>query len=724
MKKFYPYQRILILLVLMVTGSSAVFSQKLTISTAKKWYCPDETATLEASSGFAKYLWNTSSRDRVIKVQKPGKYYVTAWDSLGKPQSDTIEIFYYTTKTLKINTKVNPICAGDSAVLEASVGFTAYQWSVGGLTSRIIKVAPTTTTTYYVYGKDSSGCLVKAFFTLQVKSCGSGSPCSGILAGNPTNMCKGGFIYLEAKNGFKSYVWSNSKTDRVIKITESGKYKVTVTDSSNKTCTDSIVITYFDTRKVEIYANPQSGKICKGNSITLEATNGYKSYYWNNNATTKSITVSPTTNTSYIVKGMDSNGCYTFDTFNVQVDSCKNSKACADLIKTREIRKCPGDSTLLEAPNGYLMYKWMISGTNFIKNDRKIWAKEPGIYILQVKDSSNNYCSDTLWVYNFPKKNLQAGPYPAKKEYCIGDTIIWEASNGFVSYLWSNQETKRSFKMIAQKNFDLWLIVTDSNGCKQKLTWSFVVKDCNQSKDSCAGLITVYPKNTICQGDSVKLLGKEGMSSYNWSNKKSDRYFWVKESGKFILEAKTPGGKTCRDSVTITVHKKKDFKLTTKPSPAKICPGDTVIVEASSGMKNYYWNVDSKTNTNKITIVLKEGKTIVAEATDSNGCNYRAEVKVTIDTACKKQNHNSDPCKEIKVYPNPFKSKVTLEMKDTLGYDLKIEVFDRYSKQVHKDVWKSGNKTHTLDLSSLSSGYYLLKIHCKNGVIMRKLVKQ
>lgn len=723
MKKIYPYTKLWLMFLLLGAVSFSAFAQKLTISTAKKWYCPDEIAVLEASSGFSKYLWSTNSNDRIIKVQKAGKYYVTAWDSVGKPQKDSIEIFYYKTKSLSISTKTNPICAGDTAVLEASAGFTAYQWSAGSATTRSIKVWPKATTTYYVYGKDSSGCLVKATFTLEVKSCNSSSPCSGILAGNPTKMCKGGFIYLVAKSGFKSYVWSNSKTDRAIKITESGMYYVTVTDSSNKTCKDSIKITYFDTRKVEIYANPQSGKICKGNSITLEASNGFKSYYWSTTATTKTITVSPTTNTSYIVKAIDSNGCYSYDTFAVHVDSCHSSKACTDLIKAREIRKCAGDSVLLEAPSGYVLYKWFISGTTFAKFERKAWAKEPGMYIIQVKDSANNYCSDTVWVSNYAKKNLQAGPYPNKKEYCKGDTIQWEASSGFAHYLWSNQETGRHFKMVAQKNFEMWLMVTDSFGCKQKLTWSFVVKDCSTAKDSCAELISVYPKNTICNGDSVKLLGKEGMASYYWSNSKTDRYFWVKESGKYILEAKTPGGKTCRDSVQITVHKKKDFKLTTKPNPAKICPGDTVIIEASSGMKSYSWSVDQKTNTNRISVVLKEGKTITVTAIDSNGCTYKAEVKVTIDSACKKQNHQ-DACKEIKVYPNPFKNKVTLEMKDTLGYDLKIEVFDRYSKQVHKDVWKSGNKTHTLDLSSLSSGYYLLKIYCKNGVIMRKLVKQ
>lgn len=725
MKQLYLTFRIGMAAILMVLMSfTSAYAQKLSISTKKKWYCPDETAVLEATNGFAKYLWNTSSRDRTIKVQKAGKYWVTAWDSLGKPQSDTIEIFYYKTKSLSISTKNNPICKGDSVMLEATSGFKSYQWSTNE-TTRLIKVAPTATTTYWVYGTDSNGCPVKAIYTLQVKSCSS-NPCQGILAGNPTKMCKGGFIYLEAKNGFKTYTWSNKKTDRVIKITEDGWYYVTVTDSANNTCTDSIKITYFDVRKVEISANPSSAKICKGHSITLSGSNGFKTYSWkwnNDDKMAQSITVTPMSNTTYILSAVDSNGCTSQDTIEVKVDSCSQNTSCPDLIKSKDYEKCAGDSVLLEGPSGYKYYFWG-DGRKTFSQERKYWAKEPGMYILMVKDSTNNICIDTVWVKNKTTKSLQAGVYPAKNEYCIGDTLVWEASAGFASYYWSVGETKRAFKMVAKSTFEMKLTATDSNGCKVVKIWKINVKDCSQTKDSCAGLITVYPKNVVCEGDSIKLLGKEGMSSYNWSNRKTDRYFWVKESGTWILEAKTPGGKTCIDSVKVTVNKKSNFSLTTKPNPAIICPGDTVVFEATKGMKSYSWNLGSNYNTNYVKLVMKEGKKVVVEATDANGCNYRAEVTVKIDSACQKNSHKGSVCKEIKVYPNPVKNKLTLEMKDTLNYDLKIEIFDRYSKNVMKDVWKSGNSKHTMDLSGLSSGYYLMKIHCKDGVILRKIFKQ
>ena len=63
-------------------------------------------------------------------------------------------------------------------------------------------------------------------------------------------------------------------------------------------------------------------------------------------------------------------------------------------------------------------------------------------------------------------------------------------------------------------------------------------------------------------------------------------------------------------------------------------------------------------------------------------------------------------------------------MKDTLGYDMKIEVYDRNSKLQVNDVWKAGNKKHDMNLTSLSNGYYYLLIYCKSGLIIKTIVKQ
>lgn len=725
MKKHYLLKntfKTLIFLLLSVIATSA-FSQKLTISTAKKWYCPGETAVLEASSGFTKYLWSNKSNDRSIKVTTGGKYAVTAWDSNGKPQSDSIEISFYKTKTNTISTKNNPICKGDSVLLESSAGFKSYIWSTQE-TTRIIKVAPSATTTYYVYGKDSNGCAVKAIYTLQVKSCGTSS-CADLIKWKEKNKCAGDSIQLEAPNGYIYYKWTDAKSntltnDRVYWAKEPGMYVLWAKDSAYNYCSDTVYIGNFKTTTLSAGAWPVKNTYCKGDTINFESNKGFASYNWNNQKNDRNFTLIATASVKITLYVVDSNGCKQSKSWEITVKDCNSTWKCAYLIKWKEKAKCPGDSVLLEGPKGYAYYKWSDAKNNTLKNDRIYWAKEPGMYVLWTKDSANNYCSDTVYIGNYKVPTLTAGIWPVKNFYCKGDTIRFESNKGFTAYYWGGTNNDRNYTMIANSSTKITLYVVDSNGCKQSKSWEITVKNCSQ--DSCDNLITAYPKTTICQGDSVKLLGKEGMASYKWSNNKTDRYFYVKESGIWYLEAKTPGGKTCKDSVKVTVHKKKDFKISTKPNPAIICPGDTIIIEATSGMSKYSWNLGSNYTSNKAVITLKEKKTIVVEAQDSNGCNYRAEVTVKMDTSCSKSSTN--PCKEIKVYPNPTSGKIMLEMKDTLNYDMKIEVYDRYSKLLIKDVWKSGNKKHDMNLTSLSNGYYYLKIYCNGGVIIKKIVKQ
>ena len=650
MKKHYPLKsRInLVLLVLFSTISSVAFSQKLSISTAKKNYCPGETAILEATSGFTRYYWSNNSSDRIIKVTTGGKYKVTAWDSNGKPQYDSIEISFYKTQSNTISTSKNPICQGDTAILESSSGFVSYLWNTQE-TTRKIKVAPTTTTTYYVYGKDSNGCSVKAIYTLQVKSCGSSS-CADLIQWKEKSKCPGDSLLLEGPTGYIGYRWADNKnntlsTERKYWAKDAGMYVLWTKDSANNYCSDTV---YIGNKKVPTLTAgpyPNKSEYCKGDTIVFEANKGFKTYYWNNQSNDRTFTMVADKSINITLIVMDSNGCTQKQSWELKVKDCNSSSSCKNLINWKEKSKCPGDSVLLEGPTGYAYYKWQDSRNTTLTNDRKVWVKEPGMYVLWTKDSANNYCTDTVYISNYKVPNLSAGPWPVKNEYCKGDTISFEASKGFKTYYWSNQKTDRYFTMVAEKTIEISLYAIDSNGCKQTKTWKIIVKDCNP--DTCANLITAYPKTTICSGDSVKLLGKEGMASYKWSNNKTDRYFYVKESGTWYLEAKTPGGKTCKDSVTVTVHKKKDFKLTTKPNPAIICPGDTVIIEASSGMSKYAWNLGSNYNSNRVVITLKEKKTIVVEAQDSNGCHYRAEVTVKMDTSCTKSNTN--PCADIKV---------------------------------------------------------------------------
>src|SRR5229473_3956699 len=54
----------------------------------------------------------------------------------------------------------NPACAGQPVTLDAGPGWTTYQWSPGGATTRMISDNPSGTMTYTVTTTDANGCSV------------------------------------------------------------------------------------------------------------------------------------------------------------------------------------------------------------------------------------------------------------------------------------------------------------------------------------------------------------------------------------------------------------------------------------------------------------------------------------------------------------------------------------------------------------------------------------
>ncbi len=120
--------------------------------------------------------------------------------------------------------------------------------------------------------------------------------------GNPLN-CGVSEVTLDVGPQL-SYLWSTGDTTRTIKVTQSGQYCVTVTNTpgcSGSTCID-----------VKISAKPDltiegNTKICLGKSTTLNSNKDFAMYRWNNGITNKSITVD--TSGTYCLTVTNSEGC-------------------------------------------------------------------------------------------------------------------------------------------------------------------------------------------------------------------------------------------------------------------------------------------------------------------------------------------------------------------------------------------------------------------------------
>jgi hypothetical protein len=116
---------------------------------------------------------------------------------------------------------------------------------------------------------------------------------------------------------------------------------------------------------------------------------------------------------------------------------------------------CPGDSTVLNAGDGYAQYVWSSGAST-----QMISVNTPGSYDVVVTDSEGCTGIDSVSVVAFvPPTPFIAGPLGI----CIGASTQLDAGGGFASYLWSTGETTQTIFIDTAATFSV--TVTDDNGC-------------------------------------------------------------------------------------------------------------------------------------------------------------------------------------------------------------------------------------------------------------------
>ncbi|MFH1005001.1 MAG: YCF48-related protein [Bacteroidota bacterium] len=180
------------------------------------------------------------------------------------------------------------ICPGENATLTATGG-VSYLWSTGATMASII-VLPITTTTYTVTVTSAEGCIATDNVIVTVDYVPAN-------AGADKIICQGQSVILTASGG-TFYTWSTGATTTsiIVSPTTTTTYTVTAINSCGS-ATDNVVV---NVNSLPVANAGTDTAICIGQSIVLTASGG-DIYLWNTNATTASITVSPTATTTYTV---------------------------------------------------------------------------------------------------------------------------------------------------------------------------------------------------------------------------------------------------------------------------------------------------------------------------------------------------------------------------------------------------------------------------------------
>lgn len=409
------------------------------------------------------------------------------------------------------------ICNNSTIKLNAGAGFKTYTWQDNSTDSIFAVTAPGK---YYVTVTDYCGGTAADTVNIQ-------SPNLSFNLTNDTSKCNGDSVVLTATAGYNNYQWSPAYflsangDSATVKPAVTTRYYVQAEMQRGCTVSDSVLITVITTPSINL-GNDTS--ICAGESVTLNAGNGFETYSWNTGENSETITVA-------------SKGAY-------YVTAYKNSCFSTDTLEILNVSAPPyfslGNDTAL-CPMAHLDYNFNIDNAKYQWSDGSFSntniIRQPGTYWLTV---IQNGCaaSDTVLVNSKPGPVVFLGN---DTTLCSGTTLLLSAYNDNATYLWQDNSILPTYSVTQQ---GMYYAIAMLNNC------------------TAADTINVYYKTTpvfslgsdslICPGVPLTLsAATPGALSYKWQDRSTADHYIASTPGLYSVQVTNECG-TTTEAINIT----------------------------------------------------------------------------------------------------------------------------------------------------------------------------
>ncbi len=316
-----------------ITHSITVNESPVVIASDDVTLCRGSSVALNAS-GAQSYEWIPDQYLNCVNCPNPDAtppvtttYIVKGTNSAGCSAFDTIAITVF--QPIQVNVSSDSTICEKQIVQLMAGGATSYLWSPAQyLNNNTIAspiATPDTTTRFRVVGYDANNCFTDtAYVTITVNP----NPIVQFDAGPDQCLTGNRFTFTNNSSAGFTYNWDfgdgdfSTQTNPVHSYSQQKTYTTKLIASDAIGCKDSI------SHDVTIHPNPivSSGMdltVCRGNSVQLRAA-GAQFYEWTpaldlSCSDCADPFASPLTNTTYIVKGSNSDGCPANDTINITV---------------------------------------------------------------------------------------------------------------------------------------------------------------------------------------------------------------------------------------------------------------------------------------------------------------------------------------------------------------------------------------------------------------------
>ena len=485
--------------------------------------CFGESVTLTAS-GTGDFLWSTGETTSSITVNPilTTTYSVTSNNGTCLEASDQIVVSVSSEVILSVSDDV-AICSGETTELTAT-GTGDFLWSTGETTSSIL-VSPTSSSVYTV----SSG-LGSCKKTENVRV--SVNQISDLNVTDDISICLGETVELVAM-GSGPFNWSTGETTASINVNPSNTTTYVVSSGSGSCIkTDEVTVTVNELATVNAGVDVS---ICLGESATLTAT-GSGPFNWSTGENTASITVSPTSKTTYTVS-TGTGSCLVSDDIVVTVGEL----AAVDLGEDQTI--CEGETITLTA-TGSGDFLWNTGETT---SSIDVAPFTTTLYSVTASNSCSADVTDEIIV------NVNRTPVANANDDIVilsGSSIDLTVS-GVGSFEWSTGEIGSRITVNPTETTTYLVTATTGEGCS--VTDEVLVTVVDEYAPTRTS-ITVGQDLAICPSDIVIMEAPQG-TEYLWSSGETTRSVEVSPSETTIYSVKVYNGddsETFHSTITVT----------------------------------------------------------------------------------------------------------------------------------------------------------------------------
>jgi hypothetical protein len=389
---------------------------------------------------------------------------------------------------------------------------------------------------------------------------------------------------------------------------------------------------------------------------------------------------------------------------------------------------CPGEPITLDGGLGRDSLRWSNNTTN-----PTLLAGTAGQFHVRVYE---NGCEsrDTINVALFPQP--PAVDFGPDTVLCLNTTLLLDATNTGVTYLWQDNSTNPTFLVNSPGKYSV--VLEDANTCNSgdEINVTYYPEPNVR--------ITVAPSNTLCFGAPVTFRAFPqtlGSIAYQWKVNGT-------AVGGQTVDPTFTGPVDHNDSVSVDLITdlcaaapyavpSNKIGMVISPTPRAVV-GKTKVVENStetyvvplSATSSYLWQVSGGTINgpdNQNTVIVNWGTanasaSITLVETDGGSCSRDNVVPVNVVSLVGIEDLTAN-LGLGDAYPNPSNDAVTIPVYAESNWQVELSLYDITGKRV-KSIFSgtiSGNKTIQFSVENLENGLYFYKLTTSDG---RQAVKK